>query len=237
VALGSRCAALGQLDLAVSIYRDFLREAAVADHELVAVASYRLADIYRERGELREATALFVRAFRDGSVSLKPHAAIALGDLIREQGCPDAAKKLYSWVFEVDHADLAPQAGYQLAEIHRESGDQVDAIRVLRAVALSGHPLYGPMAEEDLLPMIGELDVSKAVDGMVEEVLGAGQMQLGPNTVHSYYAASPFQAQVPVRQYHGVLLVSIMLSPRRVSQPQQAPLQLEAGKSKRSLSA
>jgi len=231
LALGSRCAAMGQVDLAVAVYRDFLREVAVSDSELAAVASYRLADIYRERNELEEAKNLFIRAFRDGSMSLKPHAAVALGDLMLEQDCPYAAEKFYRWVLKADHADLAPKAGYQLAVMHREAGDQVEAVRILRAVALSGHPLYGPMAEEELVPMIEELDVSTTVDGMVDEALGGGQLQFAAEVVRSHCAASRLYAYAhrPVPPHSGVLLVAITLAPSAIPQTPQSPLQLETG--------
>jgi tetratricopeptide (TPR) repeat protein len=235
LAIGSRCAALGQLDAAVGIYRDFLREATESQRELVALASYRLADICRERGQLQEATTLFLRGFRDGSIALKPHAAIALAELAQEQERDGIAARLFRWVMETDHADLAPQAGYQFAVICREAGDQVSAVRTLRAVALSGHSFYAPIAEEELLQMIDQLDVSDTVEDLIDGVLGDGQLQLGSGVIHFDPQAIRHRCPFPLDNRAapptsvGVVFIAIHFA--ATTQGSRLPLQLEAGES------
>lgn len=239
LALASRYAALGQVDAAVATYRAFLDEADESERELTALAAQRLADICRERGELKQAMALFIRAFRDGSKAAKPHAAIALVDLALEQELPDLAESLCRWVLASEHADLAPRAGYQLALLRHEAGDHLEALHVLRAVALSAHPMYAPMAEQLLLPLIGELDVSQAVDDLVEEVLGDGQLRLAPtlDALHSNpiltgpWCRVETHACEPKCLTHYVL-VATMRCPMKSSwalQIANEPRQLEAG--------
>jgi hypothetical protein len=119
--------------------------------------------------------------------------------------------------------------------MRREAGDQLGAVRTLRAVALSGHSLYAPIAEEDLLQTIDQLDVSDAVEDLVGEVLGDGQLQLGsgvprfdPQTIRRRRACPLGSWSAPPASY-GVVLIAVRFA--AAGQTSRSPLQLEAGES------
>jgi tetratricopeptide (TPR) repeat protein len=234
LALAARCAAVGQTGAAVSLYRELIAEEGGADRERLALVCFRLGEILLERDEEAEAMTLLVRAFRSGSADLRPHAAIILGEIAAERDVKDLAVGLLGFVIDSEHADLAPRAGYELARLRRKSGDEVEAARLLRAVALSAHPMYAEMAEEELLGLISILDVSDAIEEVVDDVLGPKQLGLHQEIWHrragSTYAIGSPRRVAYVVPYRYVVLSFYSLSEVEEESP-RAPLLLEAGES------
>jgi hypothetical protein len=232
LALAARCAAVGQTGAAVSLYRELIVEEGGDNGERLAVACFRLGEILRERGEQGEAMRLLVRSFRSGSASIRPHAAIAVAEIATERGAEDLARGLLSFVIDSDHADLAPRAGYALARLRRAAGEEVEAVRLLRAVALSAHPIYAALAEEELLGLLQTLDVSGAVEELVDDLLGPEQLKFHQEAWHLRTAAGmwigvwPQITFVTPRSY---LLVTFCSRGEAEEESPRAPLLLEAG--------
>lgn len=236
LALASRCEVVGQVEAAVSLYRDLLCDAVSEEREHAALAAYRLAEILRDRERPGEVADLLARAFSKGSQSLKPYAAIELSELAVVRKHPTLLEYLLNFVVCSEHPDLAPRAGYELALLRRAAGDQVETLKLLRAVALSAHPYYGPMAEDELLELIGELDVSEAVDDLVADVLGDGQMDFAADAIHrGKWGTSIHGLRAEPRKVvavpRGAWLVVLHVRPRPASgaNPSDSPLLLEAG--------
>lgn len=206
LSLAARCAAYGEEGAAAGLYRRLLDEAADDQHQVIATAAYRLAQLEVEHRRLLSATRLIRLVLRHGDRHLRAHALSDLADLLVEhlqgegegvgQSEPEfgaapkrpveeehasrarvLAAELYLAVIATEDADLAPRAAYLLAEMRLESGESIAAGEGMRAVVGSEHPVYASMAARRLRELEAAHS-SEEVDEFLSGVLCGEQLAL-----------------------------------------------------------